>query len=66
LWLRNVTGALDPPGGPRRRTIRIGDRVRVNAGSFVGHSGLCTEPSRRQVGVLLLMFCPPTLLKLLR
>jgi hypothetical protein len=26
------------------------------SGPFVGHSGLCTQVSRQQIGVLLLMF----------
>jgi hypothetical protein len=34
---------------------RIGD-LRVVSGPFVGHSGLCTQVSRQQVAVLLLMF----------
>jgi transcription antitermination factor NusG len=32
------------------------DRVQVVSGPFVGHSGLCTQVSRQQVGVLLLIF----------
>jgi transcription antitermination factor NusG len=32
------------------------DRMQVVSGPFVGHSGLCTQVSRQQVGVLVLMF----------
>jgi transcription antitermination factor NusG len=39
-----------------RKNPRIGDRLRIVSGPFVGHSGLCTQVSRQQVGVLLLMF----------
>ncbi len=34
----------------------IGDRVQIVSGLFVGHSGLCTQVTRQQIGVLLLMF----------
>jgi transcription antitermination factor NusG len=30
--------------------------VKVVSGPFIGHSGVCTNISRGQVGVLLLMF----------
>jgi transcription antitermination factor NusG len=39
-----------------RKNPRIGDRLRIVSGPFVGHSGLCTQVSRQQIGVLLLMF----------
>jgi transcription antitermination factor NusG len=34
----------------------VGSRVQVVSGPFVGHSGMCTQVSRQQVGVLMLMF----------
>ena len=56
LRARERDGAIDLPNEKRgRRNPRIGDRVRSVSGPFVGHSGLCTEVSRQQVGVLLLM-----------
>ncbi len=57
LRARERNGAIDPPEEKRRRkNPRIGDRVRITSGPFVGHSGLCTQLSRQKVGVLLLMF----------
>jgi transcription antitermination factor NusG len=57
LRKRERDGAIDLPNGKHaRRNPRIGDRLRVVSGPFVGFSGLCTQVSRQQVGVLLLMF----------
>jgi len=35
---------------------KVDDRVQITYGPFAGHSGLCTQISRQQIGVLLLMF----------
>jgi transcription antitermination factor NusG len=57
LRKRERDGAIDLPNAKRvRKNPRIGDRLRVISGPFVGFSGLCTQVSRQQVGVLLLMF----------
>ena len=57
LRARERDGAIDLPANDKRRKVpRIGDQLRVVSGPFVGHSGLCTQVSRQQVGVLLLMF----------
>jgi transcription antitermination factor NusG len=57
LRARKRDGAIDLPNAKRgRKNPRIGDRVQIVSGPFVGHSGLCTQVSRQQVGVLLLMF----------
>jgi transcription antitermination factor NusG len=57
LRKRERDGAIDLPANDRRRKVpRIGDRLRVVSGPFVSQSGLCTQVSRQQVGVLLLMF----------
>jgi transcription antitermination factor NusG len=40
--------------GPKR--AGIGDRVQIVSGPFAGQSGLCTQVSRQQADVLLLMF----------
>ena len=57
LRARERDGAIDLPNEKRgRKNPRIGDRLRVVSGPFVGFSGLCAEVSRQQVGVLLLMF----------
>jgi transcription antitermination factor NusG len=53
---RERDGAIDLPTKYGRRNPRIGDRLRIASGPFVGQSGLCTQVSRKQVGVLLLMF----------
>jgi hypothetical protein len=37
-----------------RKNPRVGDRVQITYGPFAGHSGLCTQISRQQFGVLLL------------
>jgi transcription antitermination factor NusG len=49
-------GAIDLPTKRERRNFRVGDQVQVVCGPFAGHSGLCTQVFRQQVGVLLLMF----------
>jgi transcription antitermination factor NusG len=57
LRARERDGAIDLPANDKRRKVpRIGDRLRVVSGPFVGQSGLCTQVSRQQVAVLLLMF----------
>ena len=57
LRKRECDGAIDLPSTKRgRKNPEIGDRLRIVSGPFVGHSGLCTQVSRQQVGVLLLMF----------
>jgi transcriptional antiterminator RfaH len=57
LRARERDGAIDLPNGKHaRKNPRVGDRLRVTSGPFVGFSGLCTQVSRQQVGVLLLMF----------
>jgi transcription antitermination factor NusG len=57
LRARERDGAIDLPNHRRGpRGPRIGDRLRVVSGPFVGFSGICTQVSRQQVGVLLLMF----------
>jgi len=57
LRARERDGAIDLPNEKRgRKNPRVGDRVRIVSGPFVGHSGLCTQVSRQQIGVLLLMF----------
>jgi transcription antitermination factor NusG len=57
LRARERDGAIDLPNEKRgRKNPRIGDRVRIISGPFAGHSGLCTQVSRLQIGVLLLMF----------
>jgi len=44
---RNGNGAIDLPNEKRgRKNPRIGDRVRVNRGPFVGHTGICAQISR--------------------
>jgi transcriptional antiterminator RfaH len=51
---RERNGALDlPKRGPR--APRVGDRVRVALGPFVGHTGVVASMSRGQVTVLLFM-----------
>jgi hypothetical protein len=50
----HVPGAIDLPNEKRGwKNPRVGDRVQIIS---VGHSGLCTQVSRQQIGVLLLMF----------
>jgi transcription antitermination factor NusG len=57
LRARERDGAIHLPNEKRRRkNPRIGDRVQIICGPFAGQSGLCTQASRQQVGVLLLMF----------
>ena len=57
LRARERDGAIDLPNAKRgRKNPRIGDRLRIVSGPFVGHSGLCTQVSRQQIGVPLLMF----------
>jgi hypothetical protein len=56
LQSRQRDGAIDLPTKRGPRAPRIGDRVRIVSGPFVGQSGLCTQVSRQQIGVLLLMF----------
>jgi transcription antitermination factor NusG len=52
---RERDGAIELPNAKRgRRNPRI--RVQIVSGPFTAQSGLCTEISRQQVGVLLLMF----------
>jgi hypothetical protein len=52
---RERDAAIDLPANDKRRKVpRIGDRIVF--GPFVGQSGLCTQVSRQQVGVLPLMF----------
>jgi transcription antitermination factor NusG len=54
LRARERDGAIDLPNAKRgRKNPRIGDRLRIVSGPFAGHSGLCTQVSRQQVGVLL-------------
>jgi transcription antitermination factor NusG len=54
---RERVSAIDLPNEKRgRKNPRIGDRVQIVSCPFVGHSGLCTQLSRQQIGVLLLMF----------
>jgi len=57
LRARERDGAIELPNAKRgRKNPKVGDRVRIVLGPFAGHSGLCTQISRQQVGVLLLMF----------
>ncbi len=57
LRKRERDGAIDLPNEKRgRKNPRIGDRAQIVSGPFIGQSGLCTQMSRQQVGVLLLMF----------
>jgi len=57
LRARERDGAIDLPNVKRgRKNPRIGDRLRIVSGPFVGHSGICTQVSRQQVVVQLLMF----------
>jgi transcription antitermination factor NusG len=64
---RERDGAIDLPNTKRgRKNPRIGDRLRIVSGPFVGHSGLCTQVSRQQVGVLLLMFKAQRQVRLMR
>jgi transcription antitermination factor NusG len=57
LRARERDGAIDLPNEKRGRRIpRIGHRVQIVCGPFAGQSGLCTQVSRQQIGVLLLMF----------
>jgi transcription antitermination factor NusG len=57
LRARERDGAIDLPNARRGwKNPRIGDRVQIVSGPFVGHSGLCTQVSCQQIGVLLLMF----------
>jgi transcription antitermination factor NusG len=57
LRKRERDGAIDLPNEKRgRKNPRIGDRVQIVCGPFAGQSGFCTQVSRQQVGVLLLMF----------
>jgi transcription antitermination factor NusG len=57
LRKRERDGAIDLPYEKhRRKNPRIGDCVQVVSGPFAGQSGLCTQVSRQQIGVLLLMF----------
>ena len=57
LRAREHNGAIDFREETRRRkNPRIGDRIQIVSGPFVGHSGLCTQVSRQQIGVLLLIF----------
>jgi transcription antitermination factor NusG len=57
LRARERDGAIDLPNEKRgRKNPRIGDRVKIVCGPFVGQSGLCTQVSRQLIGVLLLMF----------
>ena len=56
LRKRERDGAIGLPNAKRgRKNPRIGDRLRIVSGPFVGHSGPCTQVSRQQVGVLLLI-----------
>ena len=43
-----------------------GHRLRITFGPFVGQPGVCTQVSRQQVGVLLLMFKAERQVKLRR
>jgi transcription antitermination factor NusG len=49
---RERDGALDPPKRSPRAP-KVGDRVRVNVGPFIGQSGVVATTSRGQVTVLL-------------
>ncbi len=55
LRARERDGAIDLPNAIRKNP-RVGDKVKIIHGPFAGQSGLCTQVSSQQVGVLLLMF----------
>jgi transcription antitermination factor NusG len=55
LRARERDGAIDLPTKYGRARPKVGDRVRVISGPFVGHCGLCTSATHQQFGVLLLM-----------
>ena len=65
LRARERNGAIDLPN-PGRRTLRIGDRVRISLGVFAGRSGLCVQASNRYVSVILLMLGAQRQVKLSR
>jgi hypothetical protein len=55
LRKRAHVSAIDPPNEKARKVPRIGDRVQTVCGPFAGHAGFCTQVSRQQIAVLLLM-----------
>jgi transcription antitermination factor NusG len=49
LRARERDGAIDLPTKHGRARPKVGDRVRVISGPFVGHSGLCTSATHPQL-----------------
>jgi hypothetical protein len=57
--LRKRVGDIDPPNEKARKVPRIGDRAQIVCGPFAGYAGPCTQVSRQQTAVLLLLFKAP-------
>jgi transcriptional antiterminator RfaH len=63
---RERDGALDLPTRRGPRAPKVGDRIKIIVGPFVGHSGVCAEVTQQRVEVLLFVFGAQRGLKLRR